>query len=164
MRVFASAGTDLHPFDRLVAWMDDWASAHPGDEVVVQHGTTRPPRVAEGHELLAVDEMRRELEAADVVIVSAGPGAVMAARAAGRKPIAMPRRGAEHVDEHQRAFARHMGDRGTAFCVESHGELLALLERAGDEPEAFRCEPMADTPPEAAGVLGGLVDRLVHGP
>ena len=36
--VLALVGTDHHPFDRLVRWMDAAASFHPEARFVVQHG------------------------------------------------------------------------------------------------------------------------------
>ena len=51
-RLVVLLGTDVHPFDRLVTWADTWATQHPADEVVVQHGYTDPPRVATAVRLL----------------------------------------------------------------------------------------------------------------
>ena len=42
--VVALAGTDHHPFDRLVEWVDAAALRHPDVRFLVQHGgTTRAP-------------------------------------------------------------------------------------------------------------------------
>ena len=52
-------GTDVHPYARLVSWADDWAREHPDDRVVVQHGYSEPPAVADGVRLLAPSSWRR---------------------------------------------------------------------------------------------------------
>lgn len=47
--VFVTVGTDYHPFDRLVQWIDDWMIEGGGAaraRVFVQSGTSTPPRHA----------------------------------------------------------------------------------------------------------------------
>src|SRR3990172_6728958 len=54
--VVALVGTDHHPFDRLVRWMDDWA-AERSVRVVVQHGSARPPESTEGVRLFPLYQL-----------------------------------------------------------------------------------------------------------
>ena len=134
MRVFVTVGTDHHPFTRLLSWVDEWSAAHPKDEVVVQHGASPVRAATPGphHELMEVEELRTQLARADVAVCSAGPGAVMDARAQGRFPVVVPRLAAlgEAVDDHQVAFARHLESHGLARCVESAADLDAALSDA----------------------------------
>jgi UDP-N-acetylglucosamine transferase subunit ALG13 len=164
MRVFVSVGTDHHPFDRLVEWAERWAQDHPGDHVVVQHGTTRAPSHGEFEPLYRRDDMRAQLEAADAVVISCGPGGVMDVRSTGRLPIIVARRNdlGEHVDDHQRSFARHLADTGLAHCVEDEQGFRLALDGARAHPERFRVEPDRSTP---AGIarIGDLIDDLVWG-
>jgi UDP-N-acetylglucosamine transferase subunit ALG13 len=164
MRVFVSVGTDHHPFDRLVEWAERWALDHPDDRVVVQHGTTRPPTNGEFAQLYRRDDMRAQLEAADAVVISCGPGGVMDVRAAGRLPIIVARRNdlGEHVDDHQQSFARHLSDTGLARCVEDEQGFRRALDDARAHPDRFRVEPERSTP---AGIarIGELIDELVRG-
>lgn len=163
MRVFVSVGTDHHPFDRLVDWAERWALAHPDDTVVVQHGTTRAPDGAVEHaELYSRDDMRAQLERADVVVISCGPGGVMDVRATGRVPVVLARRAdlGEHVDDHQQSFARHLSSAGLAHCIESEAELVEALDSARDEPQRWRCEPPTE-PPVGIARIGQLIDELV---
>jgi UDP-N-acetylglucosamine transferase subunit ALG13 len=141
MRVFVSAGTDHFTFDRLMGWIERWAESHPEDEVVVQHGSSRTPGGTTALRMLTVDEMDDQVRAADVVVVSGGPGAVMTAREGHRRPISVPRHKGEAVDDHQQAFARLMSEREMAFEADTEADLRALLERAREHPEEFRCEP-----------------------
>ena len=55
--VLALSGTDHHPFDRLVHWMDDAAARHPDVRFLVQHGRSTPPTIAEGTVVQSIDRM-----------------------------------------------------------------------------------------------------------
>ena len=164
MRVFVSVGTDHHPFERLVGWAERWAAAHPEDTVVVQHGTTRPPAGVEHAELYRRDEMRAQLESADAVVISCGPGGVMDVRSTGRRPVVVARRAdlGEHVDDHQQAFARHLARTGLAVCVESEQEFAEVLEDARRDAPAWRVQPDS-TEPSGIARIGELIDELVWG-
>ncbi len=162
MHIFISVGTDHHPFDRLVEWAERWSVAHPEDTVVVQHGTTRPPVGVEHAELFRRDDMRAQVERADAVVISCGPGGVMDVRATGRLPIVVARRAdlGEHVDDHQRAFARHLAATAVARSVETEDELTAALEDVRAHPERWRVTPDAAAP-AGIGRIGELIDELV---
>jgi UDP-N-acetylglucosamine transferase subunit ALG13 len=162
MQVFVSVGTDHHPFDRLVGWAERWAASHPEDTVVVQHGTTRPPVGVEHAELYRREDMRSRIEQADAVVISCGPGGVMDVRATGRRPIVVARRAdlGEHVDDHQRSFAQHLGRTGLAVCVETEDDLVAALDDARAHPADWAVEPDR-TEPTGIARIGELIDELV---
>lgn len=163
LRVFVTVGTDHHIFGRLLGWIEDWAAEHPDATVVVQHGTGPAPASCEGHEFLTMDEMRAHISAADAVICSCGPGAVMDARELGRLPIAVPRlaRFGEHVDDHQVAFAQHLDRHGIARGAHDATQLAALLDEVQASPERFRLDPAAGPEPTGVRGVGDLVDELV---
>ncbi len=164
MHVFVSVGTDHHPFERLVGWAERWAAAHPEDTVVVQHGTTRAPVGVEHAELYRRDEMRAQLESADAVVISCGPGGVMDVRSTGRRPVVVARRAdlGEHVDDHQQAFARHLARTGLAVCVETEQEFAEVLEDARRDAPAWQVQP-DPTAPSGIARIGELIDELVWG-
>jgi UDP-N-acetylglucosamine transferase subunit ALG13 len=165
VRILVSLGTDHHPFDRLVGWAERWAAAHPDDTVVVQHGTTTAPTGGLEHtELFTRDEMRAQIERADAVVISCGPGGVMDVRATGRLPIVVARRAdlGEHVDDHQRAFAQHLARTGLAVSVETEGDFTDALEQARTAPEQWRVQPSGE-PPAGIARIGELIDGLVWG-
>ena len=85
--VLVVVGTDHHPFDRLVGWAEGWARDHPDIRVVVQFGTSRPPVVAEGFDVLPVEGLKDLFAAATVVVCHGGPGTIMGARSAGLVPL-----------------------------------------------------------------------------
>jgi UDP-N-acetylglucosamine transferase subunit ALG13 len=161
--VFVTVGTDHHPFDRLVGWIDRWEPPAPV-RVVVQYGTAVAPRAAEGAPFLAPDELAGILRAADAVVCAGGPGAIMEARAAGLRPIVVPRRAGlgEHVDDHQRAFAHFMAGRDLVTLVDDERALQTALDAVAREPRTYR---IVRTDAEAVGVLriGELIDDLLNG-
>ncbi|WP_295661568.1 glycosyltransferase [uncultured Nocardioides sp.] len=130
--VIALAGTDHHPFDRMVDWIDAAAARRKDVRFVVQHGATRPPQVAEGHAFLAHDRLVALVAEAAVVVCHGGPGTITDARAAGHVPLCMPRdpRLGEHVDGHQQRFASFAGASGVVQVVSSVESFHDTLEDA----------------------------------
>lgn len=159
--VVVSTGTDHHPFDRLVLWADLWALEHPADRVVVQFGTARAPRWAEGHASVDHAQLLRWFAAADVAVVSCGPGAVMECRRAGRIPVVVPRQRSlgEAVDDHQSAFARHLARQGLAVTAVDEPRLRSWLSAPPPLLDP-RARPVAAVPAGVARV-GRLVDQMV---
>lgn len=130
--VLALAGTDHHPFERMVRWIDAAAVRHRNVRFVVQHGATRPPTVAEGHDYLPRVHLEDLLAQALVVVCHGGPGLITEAREAGHVPLCMPRdpRLGEHVDGHQQRFATMVGDAGVVRTVTSLATFDDELDRA----------------------------------
>jgi UDP-N-acetylglucosamine transferase subunit ALG13 len=160
-RVLVLVGTDYHRFDRLVSWMDTWA-AETGADVLVQHGTSTPPKVAAGQPYLDWDKVQSELAASDAVVSHGGPATIAEARKAGHVPIVVPRDPArdEHVDGHQQLFGRRLGASGLVALAETEPALRAALTAA----VAAGRGPAVAVPAETAATsrrLGTLVDGLL---
>ncbi len=132
--VFAAVGTDHHPFDRLVAWLDRWLAATGADagSCFVQAGTSRPPERAQSRAYLRHDEMEEAVRGATAVVTHAGPGTIMLCRYLGKTPIVVPRlhRLGEHVDDHQVLFARRLAAAGEIEIAETRTRFFALLDEA----------------------------------
>jgi UDP-N-acetylglucosamine transferase subunit ALG13 len=162
--VFATVGTDHHRFERLMDWIDAWGALHPEARLVVQHGNARAVERAESIAFLQPERFRELLRDASAVVCPGGPGAIMETRAAGLRPIVVPRRGdlGEHVDNHQLAFSRFLGERELVTLAEAEPELFAALDRVLDDPAAYAIPPTVDSPAGIAGVAD-LVDELVWG-
>ena len=165
--VFVTVGTETYPFQRLIGWVDAWAgsAAAEGVRVIVQYGTARPPALAEGHDHLPFDRVRSQLEEADAVVSHGGTGSVMLARAAGRLPIVVPRRGSEgeHVDDHQVEFARRLAKLGKAALAENEADLTELLDGVASGARSFRSESGDPNVTEAIDRFASLVDGVVPG-
>jgi UDP-N-acetylglucosamine transferase subunit ALG13 len=162
--VLTVVGTDHHPFDRLVRWLDAWAQAHAGVQCVVQYGTSAAPDVCIGADYLPHPVLQELVARAAVVVSHGGPGTIMDARRAGLVPVVVPRDPVlgEHVDTHQQRFARLVGSRGLVQLAETAPALEAALEAglAGPRPEVAPLD--ASTSREAALRLAVLVDDAVR--
>lgn len=161
-------GTDHHPFDRVVRWTDDWLSGqHPQPSAVVQHGTSRPPRLAEGHELLAHHEVRRLMATASLVVTHGGPATIMDVRRSGRVPVVVARDPGlgEHVDDHQQRFCRRMAQQGRIVLCETYADFTAALDRGRRDPLAYALQPHDQTGTaqvqQAVERVGAVVDELI---
>jgi UDP-N-acetylglucosamine transferase subunit ALG13 len=139
--VLVAVGTDYHPFDRLVGWVDRWLSdAGPERaDVLVQYGKSAAPCVATGEPLLNHDALQTAMATAAAVVCHGGPATIMEARRNGRLPICVPRdpnRG-EHVDRHQQDFARRIGAEDVVRLAETEEQFRAALDEALDYPHRF---------------------------
>jgi UDP-N-acetylglucosamine transferase subunit ALG13 len=163
--IVALVGTDHHPFDRLVRWVDAWAGARDA-RVVVQHGTARPPEHAEGVRLLPGDELAELLANATAVVSHGGPGTIAAVRAAGRLPIVVARetKRGEHVDDHQRRFVAAAAAAGDVRQVDDERSLVSALDQALADPAAQRIEPGARDVAETVERFGDRVTGLFRPP
>jgi UDP-N-acetylglucosamine transferase subunit ALG13 len=164
-KVVVSAGTDIHPFERLMDWVERWIAVDPQRASVwVQHGTSRLPQGAEGAELTSQEEMRRLMSEADIVILQGGPGGMIDAWVCGQRPVVVPRVHdlGEHVDNHQVAFARHMAAQDQIDVAEDEATLHALLDAACAQPGSRRIEPYVVQSSETAARVGSLVEDLVR--
>lgn len=166
--VLVTVGTDHHPFERLVRWMDAWVSgpAAQGVRCFIQAGTASPPRNAGWASWMPHDRLTEQLDQAMVVVCHGGPGTIAEARRRGIVPIVVPRRDdlGEHVDDHQVRFARRMAAQGLVVVAETEDDLHAALDRA---LAAGRREGQAiGEPEEPPGVVGfaRAVDPLVNPP
>lgn len=159
LRFLILLGTDHHQFARAVAWADARQRAFPEDEVLIQHGRTAPPQVAQGIDFLTSDELRTAVAEADVVITHGGPGTISDARAGGHRPILFPRNPdlGEHVDDHQQRFAPWCAARGLVLLARNPAELDALVAEL-PETGTRRNETRLDTVGRSVGTFAELVD------
>ncbi len=141
--VLVAVGTDHHPFDRAVQWVDAWladlSAAGRPVEVLVQYGSSRRPQLAGGSALLEHSELQAAMARAAVVVCHGGPATITEARRHGKLPICLPRdpsRG-EHVDNHQQLFARRMGEGGMVRLAETEPDLRSALDEAISHPDRY---------------------------
>ncbi len=138
--VFATVGTDHHRFDRLVEWVDGWASAEWGRNVLIQHGTSQAGITARSASYLTYPDMSEALTNAPAVVCHGGPATIMEARRSGKVPIVVARRPdlGEHVDDHQVLFTARLAERGQITLVEDEDALHHHLDLARENPSAYR--------------------------
>lgn len=169
--VFVTVGSDHHPFDRLVSWLDNWFANQTDGHIrcVIQYGTSKPPDYAEGHPFIGHDHLQQLMQEAAVIVTQGGPMSIVESWRAGSMPIVVPRDPdlGEHVDGHQQAFGRRMHQEGKAFVPADQVEFSSLLNQALADPEKFAAKPdetADDRVLRSAQRVGALVDRLVPRP
>lgn len=128
--ILVTVGTHEAPFDRLVHAAE--ALAVEGTEaVVLQRGySVLAAPHCEVVDLLAPSAFARLITEARVVVTHAGPATIEQALRAGKRPIVVPRSPvyAEHVDDHQLRYVRHLGPR--AVVVLDPLELPKVVQEA----------------------------------
>jgi UDP-N-acetylglucosamine transferase subunit ALG13 len=165
--LLVTVGTDHHPFDRLVCWVDAWLAGGPRQlRCLMQTGTSAPPTgPADWRAYLEFDALEAAMAEAAAVVCHGGPGTILGARHLGAVPIVVPRqhRLGEHVDDHQVAFASRLAAAGGGgiHLAETEADLHRLLDRVTAEPAAFRAGPEDRATAAAVGEFGRLVDGLV---
>jgi UDP-N-acetylglucosamine transferase subunit ALG13 len=163
-RVLVTAGTDHHRFDRLMDWIERWIAARgePVD-VLVQTGTSRAPAGARSVAMMTPEEFEDALRSADVVVTQGGPGGIVQARRAGRRPIVVPRRHGlgEHVDDHQVAFCRRMATEGDVVLAETEDGFRVALDAAIADPDSLAATADEAHVAQTVRTLGTLIERLL---
>jgi len=168
--LLVTVGTDHHPFDRLVRWVDGWLGAAGGRgaelRCLVQTGTSSPPAgAADWRPYLEFEALQAAMREAVAVVCHGGPGTILGARHMGAVPIVVPRRHrlGEHVDDHQVAFSRRLAAEGGVFLAETEADLHGLLDRVAAEPTAFRAPFEQRRTAAAVHAFERLADDLVAG-
>ncbi len=142
--ILVTVGSDHHPFDRLIGWVDDWLGRHAdlAEECVIQHGTAAAPRNGRAYAYLPHDELQRFLRDAEVVVTQGGPMGIVESRRSGTKPIVVPRlaRLGEVVDDHQVAFCRKLSETGDLVLAEDPSSVWSALDLALATPGVYGIE------------------------
>lgn len=164
--VLVTVGTDCHPFDRLVTWVDTWLDTREGAPVtcLVQYGSSRPPKTAEGVAFLGHDRLGELMARAGAVVTHGGPSTIAEGRRHGHLPIVLARAPdlGEHVDDHQQRFVRRLSGEGVVREVHEFCELSDALEEAlavAQDDDGLRHTQVV--PDQAALRFGELVDSLL---
>ena len=167
-RVVVTVGTDHHPFDRLVGWVNAWLAEHPGQagEFFVQSGTARVTPVCPAAEVLDTHRLSDLLDGADVLVTHGGPASIADAWRRGHVPIVVPRRHdlGEHVDDHQVDFCLKVAELGHVRLARTEADFAGFLAAAASGHDDGRVSrPSADVD-TAVARFATLVDELVSRP
>lgn len=158
--ILVTVGTHEQSFERLLREIDRLVAIGEIDgEVFCQTGFSDYEPATPSAAMLDFADMQQRLARAKVVVSHGGPGTVLAALAAGRPLVLVPRqrRFGEHVDDHQVAFCRRIGaDRGVPV-VEDIGDLSEALRSARDAGPRVAG---GDVEPTGVRRLGELIDGL----
>ena len=164
--VVVSVGTDKHPFDRLIGWVDQWAEANPEIGVFVQHGNSVAPKHAEGSSLIPHRDLLQMIARANVVVSHGGPSTVMDVRSQGRMPIVIGRNPdhGEHVDSHQMRFADHLHRHEMAICVSDLVTLHQQIDAGLSDPASLRLRVDQNAVPDGVQAFADHMNTLLNIP
>lgn len=129
--IFVTVGTHEQQFNRLVSYMDEWASKHD-EEVVIQSGfSTYEPKSATFSKLYPYKTMVELVDKARIVITHGGPSSFIMPLQIGKVPVVVPRMKdyEEHVNNHQLDFARAVAERqGNIIVIEDVTKLADTID------------------------------------
>lgn len=166
-RIVVTLGTDFHPFNRLVEWVDEWLTCNTAlqAETLIQHGMSSPSRLAVNTAFLPNEELTAAMQMADIVIVHGGPASIFESRHQGRLPVCVPRdpEKGEIVDDHQQRFARRLATNGLVLLCEERAAFISTLDELLSTPELGRVEVddrrFVNTMLELDDIVSALVPR-----
>ena len=128
--IFVTVGTQL-PFNRLIAWVDEWAEAHPEQELFVQCGEGgKLPTYAKYSTAMTPDDWDDCFKRADRVVSHAGMGTILKCLDAAKPLLIVPRLASlnEHRNDHQLATAQQLKHISSLTVAEDQETLFSWLE------------------------------------
>lgn len=161
--IFVTVGTDS-PFDRMMKTVDQWAQAHPKQEVFAQIGEGGwHPKNIPFREFLEPEEFRQKMNSATLVIGHAGMGTILTALSFGKPVLVMPKRASlgEHRSEHQVATAKHLVQLGSIHAAFDEDELSAHLNRIDQLGVTSQVPPFAQ-PQLLDGIRNFISPQAAH--
>lgn len=165
--VLVAVGTDKHPFDRLLGWLEEWYAGAAGEvNMVIQYGQSRPPGTPGAVAFLGHAELQQAMSRAGLVVCHGGPATILEARRHGHLPIVVPRdpTHGEHVDNHQQLFVRRLAADGMVALCETRDELIGALSSGVADPATFAIATDQDLEQArlaAVDRVGRIVEDLV---
>jgi exopolysaccharide biosynthesis glucuronosyltransferase PssE len=136
--IFASVGSML-PFDRLVKAVDDWAAAHPDQQVFIQIGRgAYEPRHAPWARIMPAEEYRDRIRGATLFVAHVGMGSILQGLEERRQMLLLPRHQAlkEHTTDHQLHTAKRFRDTPGLRIVDDVAALQASMTELLERPMA----------------------------
>lgn len=129
--IFVTVGSML-PFDRLVAAMDEWATANPSVEVFAQIGDGQfVPKACQWQRMISPAEFDAQCQEAEVVVAHAGMGTILTVLRLRRPLVIMARHAAqrETMTDHQIATAERFGGQEGITVVDNVEQLWEVLDK-----------------------------------
>ncbi|GAB7051336.1 glycosyltransferase [Catenuloplanes indicus] len=163
--VLVVVGTDVHRFDRLMGWLEQWhTTRRDGLAMLIQHGSSRRPEIPGATAFLAHEALAEAMTRVRAVVSHGGPATITEARRNGHTPIVVARDPAhgEHVDDHQMLFAGRLAGYGLIRLCASATELHTALDEAmSGVPGAPARIPAQTDRSAAVRRVGRIVDDLL---
>jgi UDP-N-acetylglucosamine transferase subunit ALG13 len=137
--IFVTVGAQM-PFDRLITWVDDWASEQGRNDIAAQIGPTDfAPKTLEVIPFMDPKGFRKRMVEATGVVAHAGMGTILTALELGKPILVVPRLGDlnETRNDHQVATAKRLAEDDLILAAYSEAEFaekMLLLEQQRDGP------------------------------
>lgn len=164
--IFVTVGTHEQPFNRLVKAVDELKrDGVITEDVIMQTGfSTYEPKYCQWSKLLPYQQMIKNVEDARIVITHGGPASFIMPLQIRKTPIVVPRqhRFEEHVNDHQREFARNVAERmGNIILVEDISTLDEVIKNY-DEMVAEMVRGMSSNNEKFCDELEKIVGKLLR--
>lgn len=135
-------GTQNNSFHRLLEEVQkNIENGKINEEIVVQKGFTKfDSKNMTLFEKLPTDELKKEIEKADIIITHGGVGSIIESITRGKKVIAVPRlqEYKEHVNNHQIDIIESFHEKGYIIGIHGVEELGEALEKVKSfNPEKY---------------------------
>lgn len=135
-------GTQNNSFHRLLEEIEkNIDSGNIKEEVVVQKGYTKfESKNMTMYTQLPVDELKKLIDKADLIITHGGVGSIITAIEENKRVIAVPRlkKYKEHVNDHQLDIIKSFDDAGYIIGLDSVEKLGEALKKVKDfEPKRY---------------------------
>lgn len=135
-------GTQNNSFHRLLEEIEkNIDSGNIKEEVVVQKGYTKfESKNMTMYTQLPVDELKKLIDKADLIITHGGVGSIITAIEESKRVIAVPRlkKYKEHVNDHQLDIIKSFDDAGYIIGLDSVEKLGEALKKVKDfEPKRY---------------------------
>jgi len=131
--IFVIAGTQKFQFNRLIKFLDELVGEGKLEmSVVAQIGhSDYEPRNYKFHRFLEKPEFVKHISDADLVITQGGVNSIMTVLSYNKPIIIYPRlaKYGEHVDDHQREFAKALEKNEYALCCDDGDDLEELIDK-----------------------------------
>jgi UDP-N-acetylglucosamine transferase subunit ALG13 len=160
--IFASVGSML-PFERFVRAVDEWAAAHPAEQVFIQIGDTEyEPRHAPFARMIAITEYRRRLHECDLFVAHVGVGSLLQALEEGKQTLMLPRHAkwGEHTTDHQLHTANRFRHLAGVRIVDSVEDLQQQMSALLAEPLTTDAGISSQASPELIAGVRNFLDGV----
>jgi UDP-N-acetylglucosamine transferase subunit ALG13 len=162
--IFVTVGTHEQQFNRLVGYMDQWASDHD-EEVIIQTGfSTYKTTNCRWQKLFPYQEMVKNVAEARIVITHGGPSSFIMPLQIGKIPIVVPRkyRFDEHVNDHQVDFCNQVAKRQKNIIVVEDIDMLGDTIDQYDDIVAGMTKGIVSNNAAFCAKFTKIVDRLMR--
>jgi UDP-N-acetylglucosamine transferase subunit ALG13 len=151
MSIFITVGFESFPFNRLLKAIDQGIRDKLiPPSVFIQTGhSSYEPRYCPSKRFLRFDEIIDYLKKSEIIVSHAGVGTTLLALSLGKVPILFPRQVKyhEHVDDHQKEYARKMKELRKVLVATDGSDLLSKINDYDAVVARLRSDSSEEKPP-----------------